>query len=365
MKLLSSYLQKLDQVEARFEELERRLGDPSIFSRPDEYQKVAKERASLAEIVEAYREYKEVQRQLADNHQLLEDPDEEIRALAKAEIEDLESRAEDLEKRLMILLLPKDPNDERNILLEIRAGTGGEEAALFAADLFRMYSRYAERQGWKIEILDAHPTGIGGFKEIIALVKGLGAYSRLKYESGVHRVQRVPETESQGRIHTSAVTVAVLPEAEDVEVEIDPSELRIDTYRSSGAGGQHVNKTESAVRITHIPTGIVVQCQNERSQHKNKAQAMKILKARLLELRRREQEVKMRDTRRSQVGTGDRSERIRTYNFPQGRVTDHRIGLTLYRLEDILDGDLDEIIEALITHFQTEALKAQAEEMAA
>ncbi|HFB83743.1 peptide chain release factor 1 [Thermosulfuriphilus ammonigenes] len=365
MKLLSPYLKRLDQVEERYRELEERLGDPSIFSRPEEYQKIAKERAALTEIVETYRKYKNLLKQLTDNRQLLDDPDEEIRELAKTEIEELEPQVEELERRLMILLLPKDPNDERNILLEIRAGTGGEEAALFAADLFRMYSRYAERKGWTIEILDANPTGIGGFKEIIALVRGKGAYSRLKYESGVHRVQRVPETESQGRIHTSAVTVAVLPEAEDVEVEIDPSELRIDTYRASGAGGQHVNKTESAVRITHIPTGIVVQCQNERSQHKNKAQAMKILKARLLELRRREQEAKIRDTRRSQVGTGDRSERIRTYNFPQGRVTDHRIGLTLYRLEDILDGDLEEIIEALITHFQTEALKMQAEEMAA
>ncbi len=291
---------------------------------------------------------------------MLNDKDPEIRELAKDEIDELTRESDDLKERLKLLLLPKDPNDERNILLEIRAGTGGEEAALFVADLFRMYSRYAEKKGWKVEILSSHETGIGGFKEIIALISGDKVYSRLKYESGTHRVQRVPETETQGRIHTSAVTVAVLPEADEVDVDINPSDLRIDVYRASGAGGQHVNKTESAVRITHVPTGLVVQCQDERSQHKNKSKAMKVLAARLLELKQREQQAQQSQERRTIVGTGDRSERIRTYNFPQGRITDHRIGLTIYRLEDIMQGNLDEIIEPLGTHFQAEALASES-----
>jgi peptide chain release factor 1 len=282
-----------------------------------------------------------------------------MRKLAKEDIESLGVRLSQLEKDLKILLLPKDPNDDKNILLEIRAGTGGEEAALFAADLFRMYIRYTETKRWKTEILSQHATGIGGFKEIVVLVEGDRVYSRLKYESGVHRVQRVPETEAQGRIHTSAVTVAVLPEAEEIDVEVDPEDLRIDVYRSTGHGGQHVNTTDSAVRITHLPTGLVVTCQDEKSQHKNKAKAMKVLRSRLLDRQQAEQQLKIAEERKSMVGSGDRSERIRTYNFPQGRATDHRIGLTLYKLESILQGELDLIIDPLITHFQTEALKGR------
>ena len=359
MGFAAHYLKKLDAVEKRFEELTALLADPEIVGDRKKYTQLAREHAELSEIVETYREYKKVLQDIADNKELLEDSDEELARLAREELKELEARKEGLEKRLMLLLLPRDPNDEKNIMLEIRAGTGGEEAALFAADLFRMYSRYAERKGWEVEILDVNPTGLGGFKEIIALIKGKGAYSRLKYESGVHRVQRIPETESGGRIHTSAVTVAVLPEADEVDVEIRPEDLKIDTMRASGAGGQHVNKTESAVRITHIPTGIVVYCANERSQHQNRARAMQILRTRLYERKLREQEEKIQAERRSQVGSGDRSERIRTYNFPQNRVTDHRIGLTLYRLEQILDGELDDIIESLITYYQTEALKEQ------
>jgi len=302
-----------------------------------------------------------LEKDLASTRALLDDPDEEIRRMAAEELKRLEGELRDVQRELKLALIPKDPRDARNVVLEIRAGTGGEEAALFAADLFRMYSRYAERKGWKVEVLSHHPTGMGGFKEVIALIEGKGAYSRLKYESGVHRVQRIPVTESQGRIHTSTVTVAVLPEAEEVEVQIDPKDLRIDVFRASGPGGQHVNVTDSAVRITHLPTGLVVQCQDERSQHKNKAKAMKILMARLLELKRKEQEEKIAKERRSQIGTGERSERIRTYNFPQRRVTDHRIGLTLYRLEEVLEGDLDEIIEALIAHYQAEALRRMEE----
>ena len=349
--------ERLEEIEERFNTLERELGDPEVLKDQKHYQALAKEHAELNPIVETYRELKKVREEIEENRALLQDPDPEISALAKQEIQDLQRREEELTSQLKLLLIPKDPNDEKNVLLEIRAGTGGEEAALFAADLFRMYSRYAERNGWKIEVLSSHPTGIGGFKEIIALISGKGVYSRLKYESGTHRVQRVPETEAQGRIHTSACTVAVLPEADEVDVHIDPSELRIDVYRASGAGGQHVNKTESAVRIIHIPTGLVVQCQDERSQHKNKAKAMKVLYARLQELKQREQQEKISEERRAQVGTGDRSQRIRTYNFPQGRVTDHRIGLTLYQLDQVLDGELDQVIDPLITHFQAEALK--------
>ncbi len=348
--------ERLDDIKERYRELETRLSDPETIRNQETFRRLAKEHSDLGEIVRTYDRYLSVQDEIKENRQMLNDSDPEIRQLAKEELDGLEKEAQALEERLKILLLPKDPNDEKNILLEIRAGTGGDEAALFAADLFRMYSRYAEKKGWKVEILSAHETGIGGFKEIIALISGDKVYSRLKYESGTHRVQRVPETETQGRIHTSAVTVAVLPEADEVDVQINPQDLRIDVYRASGAGGQHVNKTESAVRITHIPTGLVVQCQDERSQHKNKAKAMKVLAARLYELKQREQQRQLSEERRSMVGTGDRSERIRTYNFPQGRLTDHRIGLTLYRLEDIMQGELDEVIEALGTHYQAKAL---------
>ncbi len=350
---------KLDDIKARYKELESRLSNPDVIKDQKTYRQLAKEHSDLGEIVRTYNRYLRVQEEIEENRQMLNDADPEIRQLAKDELESLEKESEELEQRLKVLLLPKDPNDEKNILLEIRAGTGGDEAALFAADLFRMYSRYAEKKGWKVEIMSAHETGIGGYKEVIALISGDKVYSRLKYESGTHRVQRVPETETQGRIHTSAVTVAVLPEADDVDVQINPQDLRIDVYRASGAGGQHVNKTESAVRITHIPTGLVVQCQDERSQHKNKAKAMKVLAARLYELKQKEQQRQLSEERRSMVGTGDRSERIRTYNFPQGRVTDHRIGLTLYKLEDIMQGDIDEIIEALGTHFQAKALSQE------
>ncbi len=349
-------LNKLQQLEEKYNDLEARLGDPETLKDQRQYQQLAKEHAELAPVIQAYRSYQNVQKQIEDNRVLVSDPDPEMRELAKAELTELENQKESLEQKIKLLLLPKDPNDEKNVLLEIRAGTGGEEAALFAADLFRMYSRYAERKRWKVEVLSSHSTGIGGFKEIIAMISGDRVYSHLKYEGGTHRVQRVPDTETQGRIHTSAVTVAVLPEAADVDVDIDQSDLRIDVYRASGAGGQHVNKTESAVRITHVPTGLVVQCQDERSQHKNRAKAMKVLRARLLDLKRSEQQAQISEERKSIVGTGDRSERIRTYNFPQGRVTDHRIGLTLYRLDSIMDGDIDEIIEALGTHYQAQAL---------
>ncbi len=352
--------QRLEGIQKRFYDLEKELSNPEIIKDQKRFRNAAKEHADLDEIVKAYERFRHVEEQLEENRLMLNDKDPEIRELAKDEIDELTRESDDLKERLKLLLLPKDPNDERNILLEIRAGTGGEEAALFVADLFRMYSRYAEKKGWKVEILSSHETGIGGFKEIIALISGDKVYSRLKYESGTHRVQRVPETETQGRIHTSAVTVAVLPEADEVDVDINLSDLRIDVYRASGAGGQHVNKTESAVRITHVPTGLVVQCQDERSQHKNKSKAMKVLAARLLELKQREQQAQQSQERRTIVGTGDRSERIRTYNFPQGRITDHRIGLTIYRLEDIMQGNLDEIIEPLGTHFQAEALASES-----
>jgi len=348
---------KVEQIEERYNELETDLGRPEIIKDQKTYQTYAKERSALAPIVHTFRKLKALQNEIASNRSLLDDPDADIRHLAREEIDALSEKLSLVEQELKILLIPKNPNDDKNILLEIRAGTGGEEAALFAADLFRMYSRYAELRGWKTDILGQHLTGIGGIKEIIVLVEGEMVYSRLKYESGVHRVQRVPETETQGRIHTSAVTVAVLPEAEEIDVEIEPEDLRIDVYRSSGPGGQHVNKTASAVRITHLPTGLVVTCQDEKSQHKNKAKAMKVLRSRLLDMETLEQQSKMSEERRTMVGSGDRSERIRTYNFPQGRITDHRIGLTLYKLEVLLQGELDLVIEPLITHFQTEALK--------
>jgi peptide chain release factor 1 len=353
-------LDKLEDVERRYHVLEERLMDPAVAGNGKEFTRIARERAELEPIVAAYRQWKAVTRDLEGHRQLLESSDAEIRELAKAELPELRARCEGLEQRLTILLLPRDPNDERNVVLEIRAGTGGEEASLFAADLFRMYGRYAERQGWRIEVLSANATGLGGFKEVIALIEGQGAYSKLKFEGGVHRVQRVPATEAAGRIHTSAVTVAVLPEAEDVEVEIDEArELRVDVYRSSGPGGQSVNTTDSAVRVTHLPTGLVVACQDEKSQHKNKAKALKILRARLLERAQAEQAAAEAASRRGMVGSGDRSERIRTYNFPQGRVTDHRINLTLYSLDRVIDGDIQPLIDGLITHHQAELLQAE------
>ncbi|MCR4424714.1 MAG: peptide chain release factor 1 [Firmicutes bacterium] len=349
---------KLDEIESRFEELERRLADPAVIADQVEYRRVSKAHASLETIVVKYRDLKGIEEGIeATTAMLREKLDEEMRELAEAELEELERKRESLLDELKVLLLPKDPMDEKNVIMEIRAGTGGEEAALFAGDLFRMYTRYAERRGWQMEGLSSNPTGLGGFKEVIFMISGDGVYSRLKFESGVHRVQRVPETEAGGRIHTSAATVAVLPEAEEVDVEINPNDLRIDVFRSSGHGGQSVNTTDSAVRITHIPTGMVVTCQDEKSQHKNKDKALRVLRARLLDRLMEEQRSGIAETRKSQVGTGDRSERIRTYNFPQNRVTDHRIGLTLYHLENVLDGDLDEVIDALVLNEQGEKLK--------
>ncbi|QCX33388.1 peptide chain release factor 1 [Caloramator sp. E03] len=352
-------LDKLDFIEGKYDELSKKISDPEVISDPQLFQKYCKEHNSLEEIVMAYREYKNVIKRIEEDKELLND--KEMKELVEEELKELEEAKVKLEGELKVLLLPKDPNDEKNVFIEIRGGTGGEEAALFAGDLFRMYTRYAERHNWKVEIMSSNPTDLGGFKEVIFMVKGKGAYSRLKYESGVHRVQRVPETEAGGRIHTSASTVAVLPEAEDVEIEINPNDLRIDVYRASGHGGQCVNTTDSAVRITHIPTGLVVTCQDEKSQLKNKEKAMKVLKARLYEMEMEKQRAEIAQERKSQVGSGDRSERIRTYNFPQGRVTDHRIGLTLYRLEAFLDGDMDEVIDALITADQAEKLKELGE----
>lgn len=349
---------KLDSLEERFEELTGLLGDPEVIANQEEYQKYARAHAGLTEVVEAYRVYKKNVQDLAEARELLKDKlDDELREMVELEVKELSEKIKELEFRLKILLLPKDPNDEKNVIMEIRAGTGGDEASLFAGDLFRMYSRYAEKMGWRIEILSENPTDIGGFKEVIFLVEGRGAYSRLKFESGVHRVQRVPATEASGRIHTSAATVAVLPEAEEVDVEIKPNDIRIDIFCSSGPGGQSVNTTQSAVRITHLSSGIVVSCQDEKSQHKNKEKALRVLRARLLDRAQQEQQGEMASARRSQVGSGDRSERIRTYNFPQGRITDHRIGMTLYKLDLVLDGELDEFIDALITSSQAEQLK--------
>jgi len=356
-------LDKLAELERQFIELEQRLGDPEVLQDPVQLQKVAKAHADLEEIVSRYREYKQVTDELQATRAMLEEQLEpELRELAKEELARLEEREEELRQELRRLLLPKDPNDEKNIIMEIRAGAGGEEAALFAADLFRMYTRYAENRGWRVEMMSASPTELGGFKEVIFMIHGKNAYSRLKYESGVHRVQRVPVTEASGRIHTSTATVAVLPEAEEVDVEIRPEDLRIDVFRSGGHGGQSVNTTDSAVRITHLPTGLVVTCQDERSQLQNKEKALRVLRARLLDMKRRAQEEELAQARRSQVGTGERSERIRTYNFPQGRMTDHRIGLTLYRLDSILEGDLDEVIDALILADQMEQLQRQEAE---
>ena len=354
-------LDKLHAVEEKYRELESLISDPAVLADMPKWQKLSREHAQLAPVVEKYREYKKVREGLLEAKAIFDDnPDADMRRLAEDEIAELRPRLEALERELPILLLPKDPNDAKNVIVEIRGGVGGEEAALFAGDLFRMYARYAERRGWRVDVIDKNATEIGGFKEIAFSVDGAGAYSFLKYESGTHRVQRVPVTESSGRIHTSAVTVAVLPEAEEVEVEIAPADLRIDTYCASGAGGQYVNRTETAIRITHLPTGLVVQCQDEKSQLKNKEKAMRVLRARILEAAREEQAATVAADRKSQVGSGDRSERIRTYNFPQGRVTDHRIGLTLHKLDAILDGDLEELLHALITADQAEKLR-QAE----
>lgn len=351
-------LNKLQAVEDKYLELESLISDPDTIQDMDRWQRYNKEHASLMPIVEKFRTYKRVVKGIAEDKAMFEEPlDDEMRKMVEEELSELTAQKEQLDRELPILLLPKDPNDDKNVIVEIRSGVGGEEAALFAGDLFRMYSRYAERQGWRTELIDANATEIGGFKEVSFMVTGFGAYSRLKYESGTHRVQRVPVTESGGRIHTSAVTVAVLPEVEEVEVDINPSDLRIDTYCASGAGGQYVNRTETAIRITHLPTGIVVQCQDEKSQLKNKEKAMKVLRARILDQARQEQENAVAADRRSQVGSGDRSERIRTYNFPQGRVTDHRIGLTLHKIDAVLNGEIDEIIHALITADQAERLK--------
>lgn len=350
---------KLDSIEARYHEIESRLADPDLANRPGEFKRLSQEHASLQDLVEEYRKYKKLKTEVASNKEVLNDSDPEMSSMARDELKHLVPELEAAEKRLQVLLLPQDPNDAKNVILEIRAGAGGEEAALFVSELFRLYQRYSERQRWRVEILSANPTGLGGLKEIIAMIDGTRVYSRLKWEAGVHRVQRVPQTEAQGRIHTSTVTVAVLPEAEDVDVTINPADLRIDVYRSGGAGGQGVNTTDSAVRITHIPSGLVVVCQDERSQHKNKDKAMKILRSRLLDAEQEKAQREESEARRSMVGTGDRSERIRTYNFPQGRLTDHRIGLTIYQLPEVMEGKIDEIITALQAHYQMEALKAQ------
>ena len=356
-------LDKLSEVEKRYEEIEHRLYDPSVVADVEQYRQLMKESAALQPIVEKYREYTAAKRYAEEARGLLDGGglDKEMRELAEQELAENREKAEACAEELKLLLLPRDPNDQRNVIVEIRAGAGGEESALFANSLQRMYTMYAERRGFGTEVMNRNETELGGCKEVSFMVTGDGAYSRFKFESGVHRVQRVPETEAGGRIHTSTATVAVLPEAEEVELEINPADLQIDTYRSSGAGGQHINKTESAIRITHLPTGTVVECQDERSQFKNKDKAMRVLRARLFERKQQEQAAAIAADRRSQVGTGDRSERIRTYNFPQGRVTDHRIGLTLYRIDAIMDGDLDEIIDALITADRAEKLQAAGE----
>ena len=349
---------KLDFIVEKYKELSLKVSDPEVINDQPLWQKHIKEMGEMEPIVKKYEEYKKAKTDLTDAKDIVEnETDEEMRDLAKMEVNELEDKIEELEGELKVLLLPKDPNDEKNVILEVRAGTGGEEAALFGQDLLRMYMRYAERHRWKTELMDINDTGIGGIKEAVVLIKGKGAYSRLKYESGVHRVQRVPETESAGRVHTSAATVAVLPEVDDVEVDLNPSDVRVDVYRASGNGGQCVNTTDSAVRLTHEPTGLVVTCQDEKSQIKNKEKAFKVLKSRLYDLKLQEQNKEISEARKSQVGSGDRSERIRTYNFPQGRVSEHRIGMTLYKLGAILDGELDEIIDGLITSDQAEKMK--------
>ncbi|WP_041273153.1 peptide chain release factor 1 [Desulforapulum autotrophicum] len=350
-------INKLQGIKERYIKLENLLSDPAVIADQVKYQRCLKEHGELTKVVSAFADYQAVLQQMGEAKDLAKDPDPDIREMAKEETADLRAQREGLESKLKLLLMPKDPRDDKNVILEIRAGTGGEEAGLFAADLFRMYSRYAEIKGWTVNVIESSHSSAGGFKEVISMIKGNGAFSAFKYESGTHRVQRVPETETQGRVHTSAVTVAVLPEAEDVELKIEPSELKVDVFRASGPGGQSVNTTDSAVRITHLPTGIVATCQDEKSQIKNKIAALKVLKARILDAMVREQEAKRAAQRKGQVGTGDRSGRIRTYNFPQGRMTDHRIGLTLYRLDNIMGGDIQDIIDELKTHAQAEALK--------
>ena len=357
-------IEKLKEVEKRYDDISKQLLEPDIYNDQVRYTKLMKEHKMLTPLIEKYREYRAAEDTVSEAAQLLSEGgmDPDFKQMVEDELSEAKSKIERLTEDIKILLLPTDPNDEKNVIVEIRGGAGGEEAALFAGVLYRMYNMYAESKRWKVEMLSANETGIGGMKEVSFIIEGEGAYSRLKFESGVHRVQRVPETEASGRIHTSTVTVAVLPEAEEVEVDINPADLQIDTYRSGGAGGQHVNKTESAIRVTHIPTGLVVECQDERSQHKNKEKAMKILRSRLYEQLQSEQSEEIAKSRKLQVGTGDRSERIRTYNYPQSRVTDHRIGLTLYKLDQILDGDLDELIDALVTADRAEKLKAESEE---
>ena len=352
---------KLENLERRYEDLEQQLSHPEVLADQDRYRKLTKAHADLKEVVDVFRKYKEVKNHLAETRSLLDDADTDIRGMAQEEMKTLEPEAESLERELTLLLLPKDPMDDKNIILEIRAGTGGDEAALFAGDLFRMYSRYADSRGWKVEVMSLSEASAGGCKEVIALIAGHKAYSHLKYEAGTHRVQRVPATESQGRIHTSAATVAIMAEAEEADINLRPEDLRFDVYRSSGPGGQSVNTTDSAVRVTHIPTGIVVAMQDEKSQHKNKAKALKVLYSRLLQAESDRLQAEQAESRRGQVGSGDRSERIRTYNYPQGRVTDHRVNLTLYKLDAVMEGDIQELIDALTTAAQTEALKAQSE----
>ena len=352
-------MDKIEELERRYQELEALLSDPTVISNQPEFRKFSREHSDLSELVATYRRYRKVLGEISDNRELLADPD--MKEMAEDELKSLEAEKNQLDADIQLLLLPKDTNDDKSVILEIRAGTGGDESALFAGDLFRMYSRYADTNRWKVETISASESERGGYKEIIASVEGEGVFAKLKYESGTHRVQRVPETEAQGRIHTSACTVAIMPEAEDVDIDIRPDDLKIDVYRSSGAGGQHVNTTDSAVRITHLPTGTVVACQEERSQIKNRAKAMKVLKTRILDTIQQAQDSKLAANRKQQVGSGDRSERIRTYNFPQGRMTDHRIGLTLYRLDSIMTGDISEITDSLRAYYQMEALKAQSE----